>query len=88
MELIEYQDWADYTDMCTNIEGYENIPYEQKRSMAKSEVIQYISDCKEIQDVRQKIDKEPDVQESGRLYLEWAVINTFKEKVWWTTRED
>lgn len=88
MELYEDTKWSDYNNMSTNIKGYENISYEEKRWNALSEVEQYISDCKTIQDVRDKIDSESDVQESGRLYLEWAVIDTCEDKVWWATRED
>lgn len=87
------KEWApagEYASMTTMIEGYDNISYEEKKKKAEADVLEFISGCGTIEEVRAKMEATNDVQPSGRLYLMWAVIDAVvsKGEVWWATRTD
>lgn len=88
MELYEDREWDDYKNMTTGVEGMEHITYEEKRLLAEKEVMEYISDCADINEAASKIRNDEETFESGRLYLGWAVVAVVGDVVWWATRND
>lgn len=92
VDLVE-----DKINITTDIEGYENITYEEKRKKALQEANEYLSDCSTIEEAREKIrnnsecftDKHGYV-DGGNLYLCWGVITAdpTTNNITWSVRED